>query len=96
MRFRRSVRLMPGVRLTFSRSGVGVSVGVPGARISRSPNGRITRTLGIPGTGLSDVRTVRTAEGARSRTQDGIGSAAVATGVTPGLPPKPGLFAPAV
>ena len=52
------MKLMPGVRLNFSKSGVGMSVGVPGARVSFSPTGRVTRTLGIPGTGLYDVASV--------------------------------------
>jgi hypothetical protein len=50
--FRRSVKILPGVRLNFSKTGVGVSVGMPGARLSVSSSCRVTRTLGIPGTGV--------------------------------------------
>lgn len=50
-RFRKSVSLGKGVRLNFSKRGIGVSVGVRGARWSIGPSGpRVT--LGIPGTGL--------------------------------------------
>lgn len=50
-RFRKSVSLGKGVRLNFSKSGIGLSVGVRGARWSIGPSGpRVT--LGIPGTGL--------------------------------------------
>lgn len=52
-RFQRSMKLLPGVRLNFSKSGVGVSFGVRGARYSMSPNGRRSVSAGIPGTGLS-------------------------------------------
>jgi hypothetical protein len=35
-RFRKSVRLMPGVRLNFSKHGTSLSVGVPGTGLSWS------------------------------------------------------------
>ncbi|RXT51202.1 hypothetical protein B6S44_21600 [Bosea sp. Tri-44] len=53
-RFRRSVRLFPGVRLNFSLSGVSVSAGVPGAMINIGPRGS-RLTMGLPGTGISYV-----------------------------------------
>lgn len=58
---------MPGVRMTFSPSGVSTSIGVRGARVTRSSSGRITRTLGIPGTGISHTETIRSAGGSRKR-----------------------------
>jgi len=51
-RFRRSLRFGP-FRLNMSKSGVGYSWGVPGVRVSTSPNGRRYLWLSIPGTGLS-------------------------------------------
>jgi hypothetical protein len=51
-RFRRSFRLMPGVRLNLSKSGVSASLGRRGAWLTVGSKG--TRaTVGIPGTGLS-------------------------------------------
>ena len=51
-RFRRSFKLMPGVRMNISGSGGSLSFGGRGARINISSRG--TRaTVGIPGTGLS-------------------------------------------
>ena len=51
-RFRRSVKLLPGVRLNFSARGVSTSLGGRGATVNISRRG--TRaTVGIPGTGLS-------------------------------------------
>ena len=51
-RFRKTIKLFPGVRLNFSKSGVSASIGGPGATIDISK--RVTRgTVGIPGTGVS-------------------------------------------
>jgi hypothetical protein len=52
-RFRKSVRLAPGVRLNIGKKSIGVSAGVRGARHSVSSSGRPTTTVGIPGSGLS-------------------------------------------
>lgn len=49
--FRKSINLGGGVRLNFSKKGVGISVGVKGARISKGPNGTYMN-LSIPGTGI--------------------------------------------
>ena len=51
-RFRRSFRLMPGIRLNLSRSGVSTSIGRRGAWFTIGPRGA-RATVGIPGTGLS-------------------------------------------
>jgi Protein of unknown function (DUF4236)/Bacterial SH3 domain len=52
LRFRRSVRLFPGVRLNFSRSGISTSIGVRGASLTLGNRGTYVN-VGIPGTGLS-------------------------------------------
>ncbi len=51
IRFRRRIRLAKGVHLNLSKTGVGISAGVPGARIGTGPRGAY-RSVGIPGTGL--------------------------------------------
>ncbi len=51
-RFRKSIKLFPGVRVNFSKSGVSTSIGKPGATINISERGTRT-TVGIPGTGIS-------------------------------------------
>lgn len=56
--FRKSINLGCGVRINLSKSGVGYSFGVPGARITRSPDGTIRRTTSIPGTGVSHRETI--------------------------------------
>lgn len=52
IRFRKSLRIMPGVKLNLSKSGVSTSVGRPGAAINLGPRGS-RATVGVPGTGLS-------------------------------------------
>lgn len=51
-RFRRSFRLVPGIRLNLSRSGVSASLGRRGAWLTVGPKGA-RATVGIPETGLS-------------------------------------------
>jgi len=51
-RFRKSIRVLPGVRINLSGKGASLSVGRPGATVNFSQRG--TRvTAGLPGTGLS-------------------------------------------
>ncbi len=62
-RFRKSKRIGKRGRINFSRSGgIGASVGVRGFRISVSPDGKIRRTLSIPGTGIYDMKVVGSAK----------------------------------
>ena len=53
-RFRKSFKCGP-FRTTISKSGVGFSAGVPGARITKKANGNTMKTISIPGTGISHV-----------------------------------------
>ena len=54
-RFRKSVNLGKGLRINFSKSGVGFSFGVPGFRITKKADGGVRETFSIPGTGISYV-----------------------------------------
>lgn len=53
LRFRRSIKLLPGVRLNLSKSGLGISAGPRGLRVGLDARGRRYASAGIPGTGLS-------------------------------------------
>ncbi|ERH57933.1 DUF4236 domain-containing protein [Bacillus velezensis] len=57
-KFRKSVKIAPGVKLNINSKSVGISAGVKGARISTNTKGRTTTTVGIPGTGISYSNTV--------------------------------------
>lgn len=48
---------MPGVKLNFGKTGMSVSTGVPGFRKTFHSSGKMTTSVGIPGTGLSYVTT---------------------------------------
>lgn len=54
-RFRKSIKVAPGVRLNVSKKSVGLSAGTKGAHISVNSSGRVTKSVGIPGTGVSHV-----------------------------------------
>lgn len=94
-RMRKSIRLVPGVRLNFSKTGIGYSVGVKGYRVTHRADGRTQRTASIPGTGLSYVTT----SGGTHRAPGGPQHAAAPRRSPPVVQPvahpvKPALLAP--
>lgn len=52
LRFRQIFRVLPGLRLNLSKSGISTSLGVRGATVNLSRKG-IRGTAGIPGSGVS-------------------------------------------
>jgi hypothetical protein len=56
LRFRRTLRPFPGLRLNLSKSGVSTSVGQRGLWFTISRRGT-RETIGIPGTGISYTET---------------------------------------
>jgi hypothetical protein len=89
-RYYKRVNLGGGFHLNFSKTGVGVSGGVPGARYSVHSSGRTVKTVGLPGTGLY-YRKDTYAPGSRSRS---AGSRALPLPPTVQMYPKAGLLAP--
>ncbi|WP_113913579.1 DUF4236 domain-containing protein [Roseovarius dicentrarchi] len=71
MRFRKSVKIMPGVRVNLSKSGISTSIGGRGATVNVGKRG-LRSTLSVPGTGLSWSSTSGWAESQRSRPADEI------------------------
>lgn len=62
MRFRKSIKLAPGVRINLSGSGISTTLGGRGASLNIGKRG--TRaTVGIPGTGISCSRRVGSDDG---------------------------------
>ena len=57
MRFRRRVKLFPGVTLNFSKTGISTTVGVPGASLNFNKQGTFLNT-GLPGTGIYDRKRI--------------------------------------
>lgn len=68
-RFRRTVKVMPGVRLNVGKKGVSVSAGRRGANVTLGKTG-VRTTFGLPGTGLSHTTLHRRkAKGRTTRNQ---------------------------
>ena len=52
-RFRKSVKILPGIKLNFGKSGTSVTLGGKTARTTiNSKTGKVTNSVSIPGTGL--------------------------------------------
>ncbi|WCN37581.1 DUF4236 domain-containing protein [Aneurinibacillus uraniidurans] len=64
--FRKSINLGGGIRLSVSKSGLGVSAGVKGLRVGVGPGGA-RATASIPGTGLSYTTSLGPSRSARRR-----------------------------
>ena len=62
LRFRRSVSILPGVRLNLGLRGAGLSVGPRGLHVGVNRRGMYS-SAGLPGTGLYAVHHFRTGEG---------------------------------
>lgn len=52
LRFRKTITILPGVKINLSKTGVSTSLGGHGATVNVGTRSR-TITLGIPGTGFS-------------------------------------------
>lgn len=70
--FRKSINLGGGVRLNFSKSGVGLSTGIKGARISTGPRGTYAN-FSIPGTGIRYTKKLSSTP-SQSRTTNHVSS----------------------
>ena len=57
LRFRKSITLLPGVKLNLGKTGASLSVGVKGLHASIHTSGKMTTTASLPGTGISYVKT---------------------------------------
>ena len=57
LKFRKSVKVAPGVKLNLNKKSTSVTFGGKGAHYTVSSTGKKTKSVGIPGTGLSYVET---------------------------------------
>ena len=78
--FRKSVKILPGLRVNFSKSGASISIGGCGIRANFSKRGFRT-SIGIPGSGISYIRQYS----AKSASSDSIPLAQTVTRSTRGL-----------
>lgn len=65
LKFRKSKKIAPGIRLNVGKKGASVTFGGKGARYTVSTSGRRTKSVSIPGTGISYSSTTK-----RSRSQE--------------------------
>jgi hypothetical protein len=52
LRFRKSFKILPGLKINLSKSGISTSIGGKGASLNIGKRG-VRKTIGIPGTGIS-------------------------------------------
>lgn len=57
-RFRKSMKIAPGVHLNFNKGSTSVTFGGKGAKYTVSSSGKKTASVGLPGTGISYSETV--------------------------------------
>ena len=88
IRFRRRLKIAPGITLNFNKNSVGLSLGVRGAHYTMNSSGRRTISAGIPGTGISSVETL--SGGTRTRRTAATEESMVSQ---QSEPPSPGFFA---
>ena len=74
LRFRKSIKILPGVKLNLGTKSASVSVGKKGMHYTMSTTGRKTVSVGLPGTGLSYVKTIGSGSKAKSSTGYKTGS----------------------
>ena len=53
LRFHKKINILPGVDLNVSKSGLGLSVGHKGEKVSVNPKGDVYGNVSIPCTGIS-------------------------------------------
>jgi tetratricopeptide (TPR) repeat protein len=91
LRVRRSIKLGPGVKLNLNKRSMGLTIGGRGAHYSVNTRGQRTRTLGLPGSGVSyvDRSSARRSPARRPSTQ----APAALSPAPPTTAPHPGIFA---
>lgn len=96
VRFRRSIRLAPGVRLNVTKTGFGVTAGGKVARYSVHSSGRRTVGLSLPGTGTYYQQSSGARQDRGTVTQSPRGQRPAPRVDPASLIPKPGLLASTV
>lgn len=56
-KFRKSIKIAPGIKINLSKSGLSTTVGKKGASVNLGKKG-VKTTVGIPGTGISHTSKV--------------------------------------
>ena len=87
LRFRKSFKVAPGVKVNIGKKSSSVSFGGKGARYTVSSSGRRTKSVSIPGTGISYVDTKTSGSGnkksASSKSSAGVCHISACSGASP-------------
>jgi hypothetical protein len=67
LRFRKSIKIAPGVKVNLNKKSVGVTIGGKGMHYTVNSKGRRTTTVGLPGTGLSYQHVGQTKKASKAR-----------------------------
>ena len=90
IRFRRTLKIAPGLHLNFNKNSTSLSIGSRGAHYTVSTSGRRTVSAGIPGTGIYAYQTLNPKSGQRRTSKK---SAEESDPLAFPIPtPKPSLF----
>lgn len=89
--YRKSFKVMPGVRMTVCPRGVSASAGVKGNRVTLTASGRVTQTTSLPGTGIRHTKSL-SSPGGNQRATGADRQAMSASSAS--ASPKPGLLSP--
>lgn len=95
LRFRKSISILPGVRLNFGSKSASVSVGVPGFRKTFNTKGQVTTSVGIPGTGIYYVDTKKTGSNTRTSSNRSQRNANTTPAAIPASPVQEPVYTPA-
>ena len=66
IRFIKRIKIAKGVTLNLSKKGAGLSAGPKGLKLSRSAQGKVSGSMGIPGSGLSYRTNLNSGQGSDS------------------------------
>ena len=92
IRFRKSFKVAPGVKVNLGKKGASVSMGPKGAHVTMNTHGKTTVSAGIPGSGISYSKSVggssRKASGGKVSNRKPSGGGSYSSGNS-GDPQKP-------
>ena len=66
LRFRRSVKIAPGIKVNFNKNSISTTIGPKGMHYTVNSKGKTTKSIGIPGTGLYYTETSNIKKGKKT------------------------------
>lgn len=72
-KFRKSIKIAPGIKLNFNKNSTGVTFGGKGVHYTVNSKGKRTKSIGIPGTGLYySTTSTKKANNKKSKTKNAV------------------------